>query len=76
MKKNVGTTDKIIRIVAALGVISLFAFDLASGAVLLTVMALVVLTFLVTAITGFCPLYTAFGFSSCPVKEAKLKREG
>ena len=67
MKNNMGSTDKIIRfIIAAIFVILYFTNTVTGtlGIVLLVLASIFVLTSLVS----FCPLYTLFGFSSCPVK--------
>lgn len=67
MKKNVGSIDKIIRIVFALVVAVLFYFKVISGTfgIILLVLGAVLL---VTALVNFCPLYRLFGLSTCPVK--------
>jgi Protein of unknown function (DUF2892) len=69
MKKNVGTADRIIRILLA----ALFAYLYYSGTVTGTVgIILLVLgaVFVVTSFIGFCPLYAIAGLSTCPRKEA------
>jgi len=66
MKQNVGSTDKIIRIVAAV----LFAVLYFTGTVTGTVgMVLLVLggIFLATSLISFCPIYAILGMSTCPV---------
>jgi Protein of unknown function (DUF2892) len=62
MKANVGTIDRALR--ALLGIV-LIALAL-TGTVGLWGWIGVVL--LATAALGYCPLYTVFGFSSCPMK--------
>lgn len=64
MKANMGSTDKMIRILIALICIALYAFDVVSGTagvVVLVVAALMVLTSLVS----FCPLYPILGINTC-----------
>lgn len=64
MKKNVGSADRIIRIVLAV----LFAVLYFTGTVTGTVgLVLVVLggIFLLTALISWCPLYAPFGISTC-----------
>ena len=64
MKKNVGSADRIIRIVLAV----LFAVLYFTGTVTGTIgLVLVVLggIFLLTALISWCPLYTPFGISTC-----------
>jgi hypothetical protein len=63
MKKNIGTTDKMIRILIAVVIAVLFFAEIISGT-----LAIVLLVFagimLVTSFVGFCPLYYPFGLSS------------
>lgn len=68
MKKNMGSTDKIVRIILAALVVLLFATNVVSGMlgyVLLTFAAIFVLTSLIS----FCPLYPIFGLNTCPAKK-------
>lgn len=67
MKKNMGGMDRIIRIIAAVGVGLLYYFGFVSGTlgyVLLTMAAI----FVITSFVSFCPLYSLFGMSTCKVK--------
>lgn len=61
MKTNVGTTDRVIRILAGLVLLSL-VFILESGA---RWWGLVGLVPLVTGLTARCPLYVPFGIDTC-----------
>jgi hypothetical protein len=63
MKRNVGTIDRVIRIVLAAAVAVLYFAHLLSpvAAIVLGVLGVV---FLVTGILGFCPLYLLLGLSS------------
>ena len=68
MKTNVGTADRIVRIALAI----LFSVLYFTGTVQGTLgLALLILggAFLVTAVVGWCGLYTLFGISTCPVKD-------
>lgn len=66
MRTNEGTTDRILR--AAAGVVALVIALMAGlgsvGGILMLVVAAILL---VTAATGFCPLYRVLGLSTCPV---------
>ena len=64
MKANMGSLDKIIRIILALLVGLLYYSDFISGtlAIILGVFAGV---FLLTSFISFCPLYVLFGVSTC-----------
>lgn len=67
MKKNMGNTDRIIRVIAAI-VFSVLYF---TGTVTGTAgMVLVVLgaVFLATSFISFCPLYTLVGLNTCEKK--------
>jgi hypothetical protein len=65
MKTNMGTTDKIIRILIAIVVAVLYFTNVISGT--LGIVLLVIAGVLVfTSLIGFCPLYALFGISSCP----------
>ena len=56
MSKNVGTIDRIIRIIFALGILILFlAHQIAGGTAVILGFAAIVLFF--TGTTSFCPCY-------------------
>jgi hypothetical protein len=63
MKKNMGTTDKVIRIGIAVVIAVLYFTNVISGtwAILLGILALV---FLLTSFFSFCPLYFPFGIKT------------
>ncbi|HCQ29218.1 MAG TPA: DUF2892 domain-containing protein [Flavobacteriales bacterium] len=67
MKHNVGTADKIVRIILAIVFAGLYFGNVVTGTfgIVLLVLGIV---FLLTAIVGFCPLYTLFGINTCPKK--------
>lgn len=69
MKKNVGTIDRVVRIVLALVFAALYFTGTVTGTLGI---ALLVLggVFIVTSLVSFCPLYTIFGLSTCPAKES------
>lgn len=69
MKKNMGTADKIVRLILAAVIVILFATDVlpgVTGIILLIVAAI----FALTSLVGTCPLYMIFGISTCK-KESK-----
>lgn len=68
MKKNMGNTDRIIRIVLAMIVAALIISGTltGTGAVVLGAIAGI---FVLTSILSFCPLYTLVGLNSCPAKK-------
>ena len=68
MKKNVGTVDRIIRIIIAVAVTILYFTDIISGTVGL-VLLVVAGILLLTSLVSFCPLYRVLGIQSCPTKK-------
>ncbi len=68
MKINVGSVDKVIRIIIAIVAIYVAYTGMVASPwsfVLYAVAAIMVLT----ALAGRCPLFSIFGISSCKVKE-------
>ncbi|MGB5479932.1 MAG: DUF2892 domain-containing protein [Eudoraea sp.] len=68
MKRNMGRIDKIIRFTVAVIIALLVYYEVVEGAlsyILLTVAAV----FVLTSLTGFCPLYGVFGLNSCKVQK-------
>ncbi|MBX7057864.1 MAG: DUF2892 domain-containing protein [Leptospirales bacterium] len=63
MKANMGTIDRIVRVLLAVTVGVLYFLNMISGtvAIILGVLALV---FLATSLVGVCPLYLPFGLST------------
>ena len=68
MKKNIGTIDKVIRILIALVVIALYFANVISGT-LVIVLLVFSAVFILTSLISFCPLYTLLGINTCPVKK-------
>lgn len=68
MNKNMGNTDKGIRIIIALILAGLFFTDTITG--IYGAIAMVIAgVFITTSLIGSCPLYSVFGFSSCPLRK-------
>ncbi|MDP3469345.1 MAG: DUF2892 domain-containing protein [Daejeonella sp.] len=63
MKANMGNTDKIIRILAAILIGVLYFTQLISGT-LAIVLLIVAGVFILTSFMSFCPLYLPFGLST------------
>ncbi len=63
MVKNMGTTDRVVRVVVAAIIAILYFANVISGtlAIILGILALI---FLATSVVGFCPLYVPFKFST------------
>lgn len=64
MKTNMGSTDRIIRLLLAALFIGLYATGVVTGTfgIILLVLSVV---FAITAYLRFCPLYLPFGINSC-----------
>lgn len=67
MIKNMGTTDKLIRLVLALVVVVLYFTHVISGTVAI-VLLVVAGIFVLTSMVSFCPLYKLVGINTCPKK--------
>jgi hypothetical protein len=63
MKKNMGTIDKVIRILVAVVVVVLYFTNVISGTLAIILLALSAI-FIVTSFLSFCPLYLPFGLST------------
>lgn len=63
MKKNMGTVDRVLRIILAVIVLILYGMGTISGTVAV-VLGIFAVIFLLTSITGVCPLYGPLGIST------------
>jgi len=68
MKKNMSTTDKIVRLTAAAVMLILYFTNVVSGTLGLVALGVSVI-FVITSVVSFCPLYTVFGISTCKVSK-------
>ena len=64
MKANIGTVDRVIRVIAGLVIIGLGIYGRSWW-------GLVGLLPLLTAVVRFCPAYVPFGLSTCPCETEK-----
>jgi glucan phosphoethanolaminetransferase (alkaline phosphatase superfamily) len=69
MKRNMGNTDRFIRILVAAVIGILYYTNIISGTVGIVLLVLAGV-FVLTSLISFCPLYSLFGFSTCPLKKA------
>ncbi len=69
MKKNMGSADKLIRVLIAVAIAVLYYLDIIGGTLALVLLAFA-LIFLLTSLFSFCPIYTIFGINTCK-KEGK-----
>jgi hypothetical protein len=67
MKANMGTTDRIVRVIVAAVIAGLFFTNVISGTLGYVLLALAGV-FVLTSVVSFCPLYAPFGLSTCAKK--------
>ncbi len=67
MKKNMGGTDKLIRVVVAFIAGLLVYFEVVTDTFAYILLALAAI-FVLTSLVGFCPLYGIFGVDTCSKK--------
>jgi hypothetical protein len=68
MKKNMGTADRVIRVLIAAIVAILYFTGVIKGTLGIVLLALAVI-FLLTSIISFCPIYAPFGLSTSKSKK-------
>ena len=70
MKKNMGSADRIIRVIIAVIIATLYFTNVVTG-MLGIVLLILAAVFLLTSFISFCPIYAPFGLSTCAIKEKK-----
>lgn len=68
MKKNMGTADKIIRLIVA----AVLAFLFYNGTIVGTLGIVAVIAaavFVLTSLVSFCPIYPLLGINTCSLKK-------
>ncbi len=73
MKKNMGSIDKLVRIIVAIVLIALFTTGKISGITGIVLLALSAI-FILTSFISFCPLYRPLGINTCKKKWVNKKR--
>ena len=68
MKKNMGSTDRFIRLFIAVAFLTTFYTDTVGG-ILGYIMVAIAGILIVTTFFSFCPLYSVFGINSCKVEK-------
>ena len=68
MKRNMGTTDRIIRVIIA-AIIAILYFTGTISGIVGIILLILAGVFLLTSLIGFCPLYSPFGLRTCPAKQ-------
>lgn len=69
MKKNMGNTDRMLRLIAAAVFAALYFTNTVTGTFGIVLLVLAVV-FVLTSLVSFCPLYTLLGLNTCPAKKA------
>ena len=67
MKRNMGAADRVIRLIAAAVIITLYFLNVITGTWAIVLLALAGV-FVLTSLVGFCPLYPLFGINTCSRK--------
>jgi hypothetical protein len=68
MVKNMGTADRVIRLIVA-AIAALLYFNGTVTGTLGVVALVVAVIFTLTSIVGFCPIYRIVGLSTCPAQK-------
>ncbi len=68
MKKNMGNTDRIVRLLLAAVVAVLYFTNIITGTLGIVLLVLAGV-FVLTSLISFCPLYTLVGLNTCPAKK-------
>ena len=63
MPKNMGTIDRIVRTVLAIGILALFLSHQITGIVAI-ILGIIAVIFLLTSLVSFCPIYFPFKLST------------
>ncbi len=67
MKKNMGTTDRIIRLIVAAIIVALYLTNYLTGTLAIVLLILAGI-FVLTSFVSFCPLYAPFGLKTCKTR--------
>ncbi|WP_273276397.1 YgaP family membrane protein [Maribacter polysiphoniae] len=68
MKKNMGPSDRMVRLIIAIIIAILYVANIISGTAGLVLLALAGI-FLFTSFISFCPIYGPFGLYTCKKEE-------
>ncbi len=71
MKKNVGNTDRFVRVMFGIILLILFMSGAIENNIVQWVVLGVSLLLIITAFATFCPLYALVGKNTCEVKKKK-----
>jgi hypothetical protein len=69
MKKNMGSTDRALRLIVAIALVVLYFSNILTGT--LGIIALAAAgVFALTSLVSFCPIYPLLGINTCKTKTA------
>ena len=68
MKSNLGNFDRVIRILIAVIIATLYSFNIITGTAAIVALILAAV-FVLTGFVSFCPIYFVFGWSTKSKKE-------
>jgi hypothetical protein len=68
MKRNMGTVDRIVRLMIAALVAYLYFNKIITGTAGIVLLVLAGI-FILTSLVSFCPLYTLIGLNTCSAKK-------
>lgn len=68
MKKNMGSADRMIRLLLAAIFAGLYFTNTVTGTFGIVLLVLAVV-FVLTSLVSFCPLYSLFGINTCNAKK-------
>lgn len=68
MKKNMGSSDRMFRVIIAIIITVLYFTNIITGTIGL-ILLVVAGVFLFTSLISYCPLYAPFGLNTCKKKE-------
>ncbi|MBA4154426.1 DUF2892 domain-containing protein [Flavobacterium sp.] len=71
MKKNVGNTDRFVRVIIGIILLIVFMSGFIENDMIKWIVLGVSSILIVTAFATFCPLYAVLGKSTCEVKKKK-----
>ena len=70
MEKNMGTIDRIVRVLLSVIMFGLLMKGIIYG-VLAVISVAVSIILLLTSLVGFCPLYRVLGITTCNIKDTE-----
>jgi hypothetical protein len=74
MKKNMGSTDRLIRVIVAAIIVILYLTKVISGT-LAMVLLFFAGAFVLISLISFCPFYVPLGIHTCSIKEKEAENK-